>query len=1339
MNVATSGRTWDDAASPASLRLTRRYEEAWQDAERGGSRLDPAEFLADLGEEGDAPGVRLAILRADLSLRWDSGDRVGAQSYLERFPDLGEDTLVALIYEEFCLREEEGDGVDIVEFLERYEALTEPLRRVLDIHRLIGSATASNSTLFPSSSVSMSVSPLTAGSASHAAFPEAGQTIAGFSLVEELGRGAFGRVFLAQERQLADRLVALKVTRKASREPQALARLQHTNIVPVHSHRVDQATGLHLLCMPYFGRITLARVLLEVRQAVVEGETLSGTSLVAALDRLAEPGAPADKPGALLARGGSACRTALSARTYPEAIAWWGSRLAEALAHAHDRGVLHRDIKPSNVLLMDDGMPMLLDFNLAREPISSPGAGDSEEVTLGGTVDYMAPEHLEALADGTTELVDGRSDVYGLGVLLYEAVVGRKPFMPPRNSQSVIDALLRTANDRRRKLAALFPPDAPVPAPFMAIISRCLAPEPAARYQSAAELAADLRAAADDLPLIHTREPVTSRILRHLRRNRQRVATAAIVLVAAVAVLGAYVNYQFERHERYQEVSALFKQGCAAIDQGDFKEAERWLGNAARRAHHSELEAIRNLLKWETFWGFGAKLRSKLETFWTNPGMEELERQIQLKASMAKLVGITREQADDLLRRSESLRFRLIGWGEDVPAAVWELKDLLAPFYVLTFTKDWNQLDHIWDLLEESQRERLRHEVNELLFLWMVGIESSLREADHSPKAAELAEDPELLDQAVAVCDRALTFADRKAPWRALRTLLLKHRAAAVGTRQTPAARPALATAGSLELLEGEPAVVNSEELPLPCFQWGLLASSQGRRDQAIEWLQRAVWLDWSNYWYHFYLAYLEDQAGLRDDALDHYCAAVARQPDSPWVRFSRARLYRAKGRWTWALDDFQHARKLMAGRPEALQVALELGVLYQSLGDFAAASREYRAIIQATPQTDYTRAAMLNLANIDAESGKEEQALLAYRRLLDLNKHDSSARLSRALLELRLGHARVARGDLDFLLEPEAKTRKRDEVLATRAVANLMERRPAEALADAREALGLRPGPPRERLLQRCLLAAGQYDELVLERPEEIGLLPVGEDALTADLRAAAAELERRPRQQDSATHRSLLCQAVILSSLGEHPRALHALDTASAITRFSTRAYLIRARVLDQASDRPGALRAIEQGRELEPDDPGLLELEGALQTSLGHPDLGLASLDRAIARSPNQFAHMHRANALVALDRHESAVVEWTRALNEDPELPQAYLGRARSYVRLRVWDRALADLEQAAAWAHSDVPLQTRVLLTYACCLPRRFEHAERWMTLARRTAHQVWSLLVRTATRGDAAH
>jgi serine/threonine protein kinase len=371
------------------------------------------------------------------------------------------------------------------------------------------------------------------GSGEHAcAFPEAGQTIAGFCLVEELGRGAFARVFLARERQLADRPVALKVTRRGSREPQTLARLQHTHIVPVHSHRIDRATGLHLLCMPYFGRITLARLLDDARQTGLR----SGAGLVESLDRLG----PAKEPPAL-----SSGRAALERRSYDRAIAWWGARLAEALEHAHERGVLHRDIKPSNVLVTSDGMPMLLDFNLAREPLSE---GDQADASApGGTVDYMAPEHLRVLADGYSEGLDHRSDIYSLGVVLFEALTGRRPFGAARRGASLVEALERAADERGAACPSPRSIDREIPPALDAVVRRCLEPEPAARYQSVGELAADLRAVADDLPLTFAREPLSSRVGGWLRRKRRKLEVAAALalalFVATAAILGASLGY----------------------------------------------------------------------------------------------------------------------------------------------------------------------------------------------------------------------------------------------------------------------------------------------------------------------------------------------------------------------------------------------------------------------------------------------------------------------------------------------------------------------------------------------------------------------------------------------------------------------------------------------------------------------------------------------------------------------------------------------------------------------------------------------------------------------------
>jgi serine/threonine protein kinase len=268
--------------------------------------------------------------------------------------------------------------------------------------------------------------------------PEAGSDFLGFRLLEELGRGAFGRVFLAQQGDLANRLVALKVSANLRGESQTLAQLQHTNIVPVYS--VHQTPAFQAVCMPYFGPTTLADVLKDLKgRKSLPG---SGKHFVSTLNdrksmsRPPGPDRPADEPSedaAELAppapRAPAAGKTTLALETlerlsYVEAVLWLGSRLADGLAHAHERGVVHRDLKPANVLLTDDGQPMLLDFNLSQDDKLS--SADSAE-RVGGTLPYMAPEHLEAFR-GQPLAVDGRSDLYALGLILFEPLTGRHPF-----------------------------------------------------------------------------------------------------------------------------------------------------------------------------------------------------------------------------------------------------------------------------------------------------------------------------------------------------------------------------------------------------------------------------------------------------------------------------------------------------------------------------------------------------------------------------------------------------------------------------------------------------------------------------------------------------------------------------------------------------------------------------------------------------------------------------------------------------------------------------------------------------------------------------------------------
>src|SRR5207244_8263037 len=137
---------------------------------------------------------------------------------------------------------------------------------------------------------------------------------------------------------------------------------------------------------------------------------------------------------------GTAILEMLQGLSFVQAVLWIASRLADGLAHAHERGILHRDLKPANVLLTDEGQPMLLDFSVAEAIKRCSHAVSAGQV--GGPLTYMAPEHLEAYS-GATRIVDARSDLYSLGIILYEMLTRREPFPVPKGEvREVIPPML---------------------------------------------------------------------------------------------------------------------------------------------------------------------------------------------------------------------------------------------------------------------------------------------------------------------------------------------------------------------------------------------------------------------------------------------------------------------------------------------------------------------------------------------------------------------------------------------------------------------------------------------------------------------------------------------------------------------------------------------------------------------------------------------------------------------------------------------------------------------------------------------------------------------------------
>jgi serine/threonine protein kinase len=385
-----------------------------------------------------------------MAAAWRGPNPLCAEEVFHRHPELCDEPEVAvrLIYEEVCLRREGGEQVPVAEVLARFPQWREQLAGLLERRWRLDPADRR---------------------------PPPPAPLAGYRVLAELGHGAEGRVYLATQPALSDQPVVLKVTPRRGEEHLSLARLQHTHIVPLQGVHDDPDNHRRILCMPYFGGATWQQ-LIGALGDLPEAER-SGARLVEALDRL-QRAAPLTVPG------DGPARQRIAALSHAEAVAWVGACLAEALAYAHARGLVHMDVKPSNVLLAADGTPMLLDFHIAQAPLR-PGA--KPPAGLGGTPGYMAPEQARAVTEveqgrPISQAVDGRADMYALGVVLYESLAGIRP-------------------GRAGELVPLRHRNGHVSTGLADIIYKCLAAEPGNRYPDSDALAADLRRHLADLPL----------------------------------------------------------------------------------------------------------------------------------------------------------------------------------------------------------------------------------------------------------------------------------------------------------------------------------------------------------------------------------------------------------------------------------------------------------------------------------------------------------------------------------------------------------------------------------------------------------------------------------------------------------------------------------------------------------------------------------------------------------------------------------------------------------------------------------------------------------------------
>lgn len=448
-------------------------------------------------------------LAEDMVIRWRDGERPITETYLDRFPHFRNcaEAVLELIAEELALREEYREPTCLADLNRRFPQWSAQIRALVQCQSTLGT----QATLFPA----------------------VGEDLGDFHLVSELGRGSHARVYLAEQPSLGNRKVVLKLGPAAGREHLSLARLQHSHIVPLYSVHEFPEQGLRGLCLPYFGGTTLSQVLNRIK-------TSGGSIRVEDL----HTGLHAPIAGGSVTPPESVAWKGFEIAAFPDVVCWVGVCLADALQYAHERGLLHLDLKPSNVLLAADGVPMLLDFHLARAPLH---AGELAPQWLGGTPGYMAPEHLDAVQsvrDGTTipKDLDARADVYSLGVVLREAIsMSEQGGNSSAPSQGLLD-----------------------------IVARCTASNPLDRYPTAHSLATDLRRHLSHQSL----RGVPNRSLRERwKKWRLRQPHALPVLLALGAIFTGFGGLVFHTQRLAERAMASQREGQNQLRQGRYRDA----------------------------------------------------------------------------------------------------------------------------------------------------------------------------------------------------------------------------------------------------------------------------------------------------------------------------------------------------------------------------------------------------------------------------------------------------------------------------------------------------------------------------------------------------------------------------------------------------------------------------------------------------------------------------------------------------------------------------------------------------------------------------------------------
>jgi tetratricopeptide (TPR) repeat protein/serine/threonine protein kinase len=1054
------------------------------------------------------------------------------------------------------------------------------------------------------------------------------------------GQGGLGMVWLAFDRHLG-RYVAIKepqpaiagdeeILRRLAQEARVTARLDHPAIVAVHELHPPGAD------LPYYVmRLVQGRTLRELIQDY-HGSAATGDS------------------GAQRLRWNQLLRAFCT--------------VCDAVAHAHSRGVLHRDLKPHNVILGEFGETVVLDWGLAKPfpaeggvPATAAGPAVASPVSQAltgtvvyaptpvsaaptppgaavGTIQYMAPEQARGNADQ-------RSDLFGLGAVLYEVLTGQPPY-EKKEGETIAQLLDRVAEARYPRPRDRRPG---VSRALEAVCLKAMAPRPEERYGSASEMGRDVERWLADEPVTCYRDPWLQRLARSARRHQQ--VTGALLFAFPVLLIGIWLWVAEARRQGVrQKVERLLKGGEDLIAAGQPQAAKTSLIEAqALLTELGEAGGQRERVEQALC---QAEARGRQADFLKAAG----EAEYHLLGDYWALRPHERaEKVRPILRREER--------SVDLKTGVVRADKALA-LYGLP-----GDLKPIQDLAAQGFEHReiaaLHQRAGELLFLQALGLERLRQGRPKSEWQAGLRRAVRLLVLAEAVGNHSRILYQFRARFQ---QALGKQRAAAADRRRAEQARPVTFLDHHFKAAE---------------HHWA------GRSGEAVAEFQLALAVRPNEFWTLFRLARDLEQLNQLDQAesLLRNCSVL--RPNDPKLHNNRGLIRFRQRRWDEAIKAYEEA---LHRQPDYLMAYANLMLVHAESKQPARAEAVWRRLLARNPSPQEQAQGQDTLGVAYERVGKLDLALAHYTRAVRLDPNFARALSNRAIILGSLGRAREAEEDLRRALQLQPKDAETWFALGSeyarqkrypqaidaftraiqfhpkfwkawynRGVVFRMQKRYQKALDDQNRVLELTPLPDALHERALTLASTGNYQQ-----------------ALT-DVNQALALNDR-----DASYLRT---RGQIWADIGGPTARAQSeadLTLAIALQPREPAGYRARGVAREKAGIWQGTLADYRHYLRLQPQAPDAADIYNSLckaHHELGEIEAALTAVNAALERGTRPAYLSNRANLFLLQGHLARAVADCDRAIRLDAEQKRAWALRGRARLLQGSYEAAVADLDRA----------------------------------------------------------